>query len=39
MNKNIVYLVHGDRKFFDQARMSLLTLLDSCSRRGVMTIA
>lgn len=28
MNKNIVYLVHGGRKFYDQARMSLLTLLD-----------
>ncbi len=31
--KNIVYLVHGGKKFYDQARLSILTLLDHLFRQ------
>lgn len=32
--KNVVYLVHGGKKFYDQARMSVLTLLDHLFKQG-----
>lgn len=34
MSKNIVYLVHGGNKFYDQARLSILTLLDPLFKQG-----
>lgn len=34
MSKNIVYLVHGGKKFYDQARLSILTLLDQLFKQA-----